>query len=564
MRLRALLLLGVACVLVQPAFGQEAGDIRGTFDEPVFPAPMTADAPRNAAKTKPGRTGNSVYEPDSADASAGETPDFATLQPGADAGADIGAGEPSLVTKRSGSAPIRPSTRRAAARERAARQDVDGRSAGNDRDRQPAASVPEPDAADGDDALQTATAREGPSERVGTDEEFTAAPRASEPIEQPPRRAVDESPYAPLGIRTGTFTWLPSIETGVNTTIENGESTVASQTTLRVNGSSDWSRHALSLGGFLRYETPFSGESADEIEFGGDLAAGMDFAGGFRGTFSGSINRQREDATAPVDFTGTVDRPYRTLANAGIGLEKTLGKLEAGARVSLERADYEDGTLSTGGTFSQEDRNNTLVTAALRAGYEISPALTPFVEAEVGRRIYDLDADRNGYARNAQRLGLRAGLAFDLSEKLNGEVSAGWLRESFEDDRLDAVSGLRLDSTVNWSPARGTLVSLDVGTEIEGTTTPGSSGSLLYNADISFSREIMANVIAEGRLGAAYRDFSGSDSHEYIMRAEAGGTWWMNRHLGLTARASYERTWASGAARDTDTATFFAGIRAQR
>ena len=37
----------------------------------------------------------------------------------------------------------------------------------------------------------------------------------------------------------------------------------------------------------------------------------------------------------------------------------------------------------------------------LRAGYEISPALTPFIETEVGRRLYELRQDSAGYARSS-------------------------------------------------------------------------------------------------------------------------------------------------------------------
>ena len=230
----------------------------------------------------------------------------------------------------------------------------------------------------------------------------------------------------------------------------------------------------------------------------------------------------------------------------------------------MERGQYEDATLSTGTSFSQKDRNNTLVTGALRAGYEISPALVPFVEVEAGRRLYDLATDRNGYARDATRLSLRAGTAFDFGEKLNGELSAGWVREEFEDSRLAAVSGLRLDASANWSPVRGTSVTFNLGTAVEGTTDPGASGSILYNASVDVSRQIFANLVAEGRLGIGYRDFSGSGASDTIYSAQAGATWWMNRNLGVNSRVRYEQTVSTDPTRDYDELTVFAGIRLRR
>ena len=75
----------------------------------------------------------------------------------------------------------------------------------------------------------------------------------------------------------------------------------------------------------------------------------------------------------------------------------------------------------------------------LRTGYEISPALTPFVEVEYGHRFYDLDVDSNGFDRAADHMGARGGLEFDLGEKFAGEFSAGWVSEDLADERLASV-----------------------------------------------------------------------------------------------------------------------------
>ena len=122
---------------------------------------------------------------------------------------------------------------------------------------------------------------------------------------------------------------------------------------------------------------------------------------------------------------------------------------------------FGDAELSTGGTISQEDRNSTLVAGVLRTGYEISPALTPFVEVEYGHRFYDLDVDSNGFERAATRTGARAGVELDLGEKFSGELAAGWINEDLADKRLASVSGPSVSADLNWSPVRGTIVGLD-------------------------------------------------------------------------------------------------------
>jgi hypothetical protein len=542
--------VAAASLLVAGMGGAQAQDsqLYGTID-PLLLQPL-AEAEVTSGSTAPEAIARSPYEPSSAGT---ESP-------------DSGAGifDPSILDSQAGeeaegtgTAP--PASAPAAAPARIRREAAAG--AAGDAARQ--ADVPVPEERD-DDTLATATVRESAIGRETALADPLRAEAENTAIERPPRRPREDNPFAPVGLRLGTFNVFPAIEQGIQTTIEDGESTVSSRTTLRLDARSDWSRHSMNMSGFLTYEAPFSGESSDEFEFGGDLNAAVGFAGGFRGTFDASINRARESASSPIDLTATADRPYRTVGRAAVGLEHDAGLINTGVNLSAERAQYDDGTLTDGTRFSQEDRNNTLFTARLRAGYELSPALRPFIEGEIGRRIYDLDTDRSGFARDADRLGLRAGVAFDIGEKLNGEVSAGWISETFEDDRLDSVSGLRLASTLNWSPERGTSVFANLRTDVEGTTVPGSSGSLLYNAELGFSREVLENLIAEGRVGFGYRDFSGSSAHDIIYTAEAGGTWWMNRYLGFNARARYERTDASESGRNTDTISIFAGIRAQR
>ena len=116
------------------------------------------------------------------------------------------------------------------------------------------------------------------------------------------------------------------IEQGVEATVSGGTTTYSSSTTLSLEGTSDRSSGSDTITGFVRYNQPFDSTVAEDIEFGGTLSSSFDFADGWRGTVDGSVDRQRESATAPVALPGVPDRPYRTLASGTLGLEKTVGK----------------------------------------------------------------------------------------------------------------------------------------------------------------------------------------------------------------------------------------------
>ena len=220
--------------------------------------------------------------------------------------------------------------------------------------------------------------------------------------------------------------------------------------------------------------------------------------------------------------------------NGSLGIEKDVGKMRYALTGAVEHDFYGDAKLSDGTSLSQKDRNSTLYTATLRTGYEISPAITPFTEIEVGRRTYDLRFDTDGFERSSTQLGARAGLQLDMGEKLSGEFSAGWLREAIDDDRLEAISGATTNADLKWSPERGTTIGLTGKTTVEGTTTAGQSGDILYSGRLTGERQIRANLAGNAALGLDWRDYIGIDGHDMTLSAEAGLTWWLNRYAGLT------------------------------
>jgi len=379
---------------------------------------------------------------------------------------------------------------------------------------------------------------------------------------------VEDDPFAAPGIRAGTFILRPSLEQGLTATSNasssvGGENAVLSETTLRLNALSDWSRHSASLDAYGIYRRSISGEETEETEAGVDAALNLDLGEELRGRATLGYARKPDSASSAVVIVGTASQPLLQTYSARAGLEKDLVRLRFGITGRVEHLNYGDAELSNGGVLSQADRNATLATLTLRGGYQISPALTPFVEAEIGQRRYDEEVDASGYRRSSDRLGARAGVELDLNEKLTGEVSAGWISEAFDDDRLEDVSGATVNANLVWSPERETRLRLDVATTVEGTTTPGESGSILHDGTLTFERQVRANLTANAAIGAGYRDFT-QGGHDTILSAQLGGTWWLNRYAGLTGRLRYEDLRSSLPGRDYDETSVFLGLKLQR
>jgi hypothetical protein len=558
-------LAGAACMT---ATAQESTGLRGAIvqeDDTIRALPGRVRLPSQRPRTADAQvqlddaaTGSTRYQPVSEGALPGDEPNteldgYVSTAPSAIATNDLTAAR--LVRRR---APAAEETAEA-------EEPAENRASGRNRTTTGIASDD-----GGETELTTGTVRSGTVDSA--DEERNLAARAAaertgaiEGLERSP----DETPYAAPGIRIGTFILRPTLQQGIEWT-SNAQSTAGgsadflSVTSLNLEAASDWSRHSASLSIDGAYRTSITGSGFSEFTGSADAKFGLDVGTDYRVNAGAGYSRGPEAATSPAVLTGTLGRALRQTLTASLGAEKHAGPLRAALTGDVIRNTYGASALSTGGTVSQADRNNTLYSARLRGGYEVSPALVPFVELEYGRRIHDRRLDSSGYARSASVYGARAGLQFDRGDKLNGELSAGWITENPDDSRLASISALSLDADINWSPMRGTIVSLNAGTEIEGSTTAGASGSVLYDASLGVTRELRANLTGMAALGAGWRRYAASSDRDLTLNGQLSLTWWMNRYAGITGRASHERISSNVAGRDSQTTTVYLGLTLRR
>jgi hypothetical protein len=381
--------------------------------------------------------------------------------------------------------------------------------------------------------------------------------------------AEETDPFAAPGIRSGTFILRPTLEQGLRWTSNadgsaNGSEAVISETNVRLRVESNWLRHSVNLEATGGFRKTISGEDADEPEFGlaGDVR--LDVSTDLTVNARASWNRSEESATAPILALGPLSRPNLDTLQASLGATYDPGLFGVSATGQVTRLAYGDVTDSLGVSIPQDDRNNTLATITLRGTYDISQILQPFAEVEAGRRFYDNEIDSFGYARAANRYGVRAGLAVNTGEKLNGELAAGWLMEDVDDDALRDISGLDIRGTVNWSPQRGTNVAFTAGTTVEASTVAASSGSILYSTNAALTHKLRENLDATLSTGAAWRIYEFGAYQDTILSGEAGLTWWMNRYAGVNGRVRHERTLNLDPTRASEATSVYLGVTLRR
>ncbi|GEO86070.1 MULTISPECIES: outer membrane beta-barrel protein [Alphaproteobacteria] len=371
------------------------------------------------------------------------------------------------------------------------------------------------------------------------------------------------------GIRLGTMVLRPSISEKLGnerTTIGDGtESRTFSETGLKGTLTSDWSRHELTVSGEGYWQKNLAGQGTTDPRANINADLRLDLADQTVAHIKGGYSFSREDNNDPNAVSGASVQSGIHRYSGGVSVEHDFGRLRGTIAADIVRFQYSDAELSDGSTLSLSDRNRLSGELRGRIGYEISPAITPFVEVAIGKLSYDQKHDNSGYARSADTYAARGGIAADFGDKLRGELGIGYERQRFEDSRLSDLAALTIDGNVTWSPHRGTDVDIGLSTTIDPSTTAGQNGSVIYTLDSVVQHQLRNNLVL--RLSNAikwtqYPDSSAaSDSVTYT--TGAGLAWSINRYLDLTADVEYERKRQHGAD-DNNVLTTSIGLTAKR
>jgi hypothetical protein len=316
------------------------------------------------------------------------------------------------------------------------------------------------------------------------------------------------------------------------------------ETEMKGTLTSDWSRHQLTISGDGVWQKNLSGDLEESPSASLDAELRLDLSNDTTLNLKAGYDFSREDTNDPNAIDGASAQSGVHTFSTGISASRNLGVLRGTAGIDLSRTIYTAAKLSDGTSLSQSDRDANTVTGTARLGYELSPALIPFIEASVGRTIYDQTTDSSGYKRSYNSYSAMAGVAFDGGEKLSGELAAGYELSDFDDGRLQTIGGLKVEGNLLWSPLRGTTLSTTLSTKVEPSTTGGESGSTIYAMNSTLNRQVRDDLVARLTGSTSYRTYP-SDStaaNQMVWSVGGGLTWTINRYLELAGDVTYQYT----------------------
>lgn len=392
---------------------------------------------------------------------------------------------------------------------------------------------------------------------------------AATPGPPPQRRPrVEEDPYAPLGVAIGGLRLRPYAEaqagydSNPNRT-RGGEGSAMLRGDIGFAAQSDWSRHSFNAQANASYFRFTSLPEASRPEANASAALKVDV---LRDTFAnfelrGALVTQRSGSP---DVPGaTINQPVVGSFGATSGLTQRFGRTEASVSFLADRRFYGDAELSGGGVARLSADNYNSWGLRGRIGHELTPGVTPFIEAGGDIRRRDEPIDLAGYARDSSGVQARAGSTFELTRQLTGEVSAGYAQRRYEDARLPVLAGPTLDARLVWSATALTSVTLRAATEFNETTIANASGAVSRRISADVSHALLRNLTLGAGVSFADTSYKGVSITERTWGGALRADYAFNRNLVLRGSYAHERLWSSQPGAGYGAHVFLLGLRIQ-
>ena len=359
------------------------------------------------------------------------------------------------------------------------------------------------------------------------------------------RTAIEDDPFAPVGIRYGAFLLLPAVEVtgGYDTNpgrVPDGRASWFEVYAPELIAKSDWERHEVTAtlrGSYTTYqETP----ELDRPSFDGKITGRIDVTRDTRLLFEGIFQVGTDNPGSPNIQAGLTRFPIYTTLGGTFGITQRFNRLEVTAKGTVERTEYQDSHFTDGTRESNGDRDFNRYGGSLRVSYDLMPGLKPFVEGGADTRIHDETFDRTGFDRDSTGWYAKAGSTFEFSRKLTGEFAIGFLDRIYKDPSLPDLSGVTLDGSLVYAMSALTNIKLTANTVAQETTVPGTSGVFTRNTGIEVDHAFRRWLVGSLKFNYGFDDYVGSDRKDDRYSVSAGLIYKINRVAQIKAEVREE------------------------
>jgi hypothetical protein len=348
-----------------------------------------------------------------------------------------------------------------------------------------------------------------------------------------PRTPADEAAAASLlsdgpGVAVGSFLLFPELtlkhtyDSNIFAANSNAVSDFYTTPGASITGRSNWNRHKLSFEAGIDSDNYRTNGSQDVYNYWLGFEGRYDFSPD-NNIFGGVRHSRENEERGAVNPQFSIDPTtyYSTRAHVGSALRNGPVVVRLGA--SAETLDYVTPSgLPIPGVSNNDDRDQLQYSVGARVGYELSPALMPFVQVATDTRDYNRSLDDYGYQRSSNGYRASIGAMWKPDAKLNAEAFLGKLYQRYDDDRFGSVDRPYFGASLTWKPQPTTRLQALIDRALDETTIPGASGSLDTTVAVNGEHAVSGNLVANARVSFSRNDYQGISRNDTVASASTG------------------------------------------
>jgi hypothetical protein len=351
-------------------------------------------------------------------------------------------------------------------------------------------------------------------------------------------------PYAPLGIRAGSFLIFPSLGVSENyddnvfATPHNTKDDFITLLQPLVRAQSNWTRHSLNVtvGGNIGFYANNPDEDYQDafIQSNGRLDitrqnyvdAALNFGRAHEGRSDVENNRNQKHIPEIYQYGSSLS--YTHLFN----------RLNVRVSGDFFRNDYAQGANS--------DRDANTYTAGLRTGYFISPRINTYLYGNYIVQNRDRKVDSGGVERDTKAYVAGAGAAVELTRLITSDFRIGYTKQTYAEGSFSDQDGVAYELDLTWTPTQLTTVRATGSGGFVPTTSTGSGAqsNLQSVVGASFDHELLRNVHLGAHVTYTRDDFSGPSRTDNGVLVGGGVTYDLNRNFSVNAGYNYQQRWS--------------------
>jgi hypothetical protein len=398
-------------------------------------------------------------------------------------------------------------------------------------------------------------------------------PRTGEVVSFDRRVQPEADPFAATGLRAGSFIVTPQADLTLgydsNPRRLNGGSSgsLFTQSYGEIQARSDWSRHEATARIRGTYSAFFSDPGVNRPEVAAVATGRLDVNRDTRIETEARYNLTANapgSSNLPSSPVGLRSLPLIRQYGGTAGVVQDFGRLQLSLRGTVDRFTYDDAVTNAGVVIPQGERNYVALGGRLRASYELTPGVRPFVEVGAERRRFDQPISSGGTLQGSDSLSARVGSTFELTRLLTGEIAVGYLVRHSAEPTFADIRVPVLDASLVWTVTPLTTLRLTARSTVDESFTTGASGIQRHDLTVELEHSFRRWLTGTARLAYGQDRYAGTTRTDQRMIASLGLVYRASRNLQIRGEVRREALISNAVGQSYSANIVLLGLRLQR